>query len=68
MIAASTGLFAEFNFVGIATEISVQCEWDEVLVDELRIDLVSGEPPGTVRGAGSSRSPQRTAVGCGKDY
>jgi len=46
---------AEFDLVGIATEVGVQRERDEVLVDICWFDLGSGVPPGAVARTGTSR-------------
>ena len=67
MIASSAGRFAEFDFVGIPPEIGVECQRDEVLLDVFRFNVVAGEPPGAIRGAGASRSPQWRAVGRRED-
>jgi hypothetical protein len=68
MVASSACPFAELDFVRIAAEVGVECERDEVLVDEFWINLISGEPPGSIRGASPSCSPERTAVGGSEDH
>ena len=54
--------------MGIAAEVGVQREGDEVLVDVFWFDLGSGVPPGAVSRAGTSCPTQRASVGGGEDY
>ena len=68
VIAAGAGLLTKLELVRVAAEIGVEGERDEVLLDILWIDLVSGEPPGAVARAGASRSAEWAAVGGGKDH
>lgn len=68
VIPASASRFAEFDFVGIPPEVSVQGEWDKVLVNVCWVDLGSGVPPGAVSRAGASGPAQRAAIGGGKNH
>lgn len=67
VIAAGTDMFTKREFVRVATEIGIEREWDEVLVDVVSFDLGAGEPPGTIGRARASRSAERAAIGSGED-
>ena len=67
MVPAGARLLAEFDLVGIASEISVERDRDEMFGDVIRIDLCPGEPPGSIRGAGASCATERRAIGSGEN-
>lgn len=67
MIPASAGLLTKLKLVRVAAKIRVEGERDEVLLDVIRFDLLSGEPPGTIRRAGASRPRKRAAVSRGEN-
>ena len=48
VIASGSCVFAKFHFMGIATKVGIEGEGNEVFVDETRIDLRPGVPPGAV--------------------
>lgn len=59
VIASGAGLLAEFEFLGVAAEVGVEGERDEMFVNVVGIDFVPGEPPGAVARAGASRPSER---------
>jgi hypothetical protein len=68
MVAAGPYFFAKGEFLGIATEISVECQRDEVFGDKFGLDLGPGEPPGAIGSASTSRTGQGTPIRGGEDY
>lgn len=67
VVATRARFFAEFDLVRVPSEVGIEREGDEVLIDEGGFDLFSGVPPGAVSRAGSSCPPQRAAVSGGED-
>jgi len=48
MVASSADLLAEVAFFGVAAKVSIQGYRNKVFSDVLRINLITGEPPGTI--------------------
>ncbi|MFP6659103.1 MAG: hypothetical protein VB853_13055 [Pirellulales bacterium] len=62
MVAARANLLAEGQFLRVATEVRIERDGDEMLVDVVRFYLSPGEPPGAIRSTCASRTAQRAAV------
>ena len=68
MVASCPSLLTEFELLGIAAEVGVERERDDVRIDIFRFELGPGEPPGTIRRAGTSRPAERAPIRGGKDH